>query len=79
MRRHPEVRQFSFSVRQEKCVQPRWADFVPTRRQGSALSIALENPLVGVSPGQTVALYKGDWCLGGGTIASTHTLADEST
>ncbi|TKA56164.1 hypothetical protein B0A53_01454 [Rhodotorula sp. CCFEE 5036] len=52
---------------------------VVTQRQGSALSIALENPLVGVSPGQTVALYKGDWCLGGGTIASTHTLADEST
>ena len=34
---------------------------------------------MGVSPGQTVALYQGDWCLGGGTIASTRTLADEST
>ncbi|GAA5978528.1 hypothetical protein JCM10908_004390 [Rhodotorula pacifica] len=50
-----------------------------TVKRGSdgQLSIQLEEPLVGVSPGQTVALYRGDWCLGGGTIASTQTLADD--
>ncbi|GAA5862245.1 hypothetical protein JCM3774_004836 [Rhodotorula dairenensis] len=48
-------------------------------QRGAGLSIALEEPLVGVSPGQTVALYRGEWCLGGGTIASTRTLADETT
>ncbi|BGO97723.1 hypothetical protein NBRC10513v2_001718 [Rhodotorula toruloides] len=51
-----------------KCTVRRWG-------KGS-LDIDLHEPLVGVSPGQTVALYKGDWCLGGGTIQSTLTLAD---
>ncbi|GAA5878388.1 hypothetical protein JCM16303_002756 [Sporobolomyces ruberrimus] len=41
------------------------------------LVIKLESTLMGVSSGQTVALYKGDWCLGGGTINSIQTLADE--
>ncbi|BGO89620.1 hypothetical protein NBRC10512v2_001575 [Rhodotorula toruloides] len=51
-----------------KCTVRRWGK--------RSLDIDLHEPLVGVSPGQTVALYKGDWCLGGGTIQSTLTLAD---
>ncbi|BGP53739.1 hypothetical protein JCM8202v2_001309 [Rhodotorula sphaerocarpa] len=47
------------------------------RNPDDTLTVNLEDPLVGVSPGQTVALYNGDWCLGGGTIASTRTLADQ--
>ncbi|GAA5912432.1 hypothetical protein JCM6882_005510 [Rhodosporidiobolus microsporus] len=46
------------------------------RRLDGSLDLALSTPLVGVSPGQTVALYRGSWCLGGGTISSTRTLAD---
>ncbi|GAA6052747.1 hypothetical protein JCM3770_003533 [Rhodotorula araucariae] len=54
-----------------------FADCIVTRRRiDGALDLALDTPLVGVSPGQTVALYRGSWCLGGGTIASTRTLAD---
>ncbi|GAA5991297.1 hypothetical protein JCM5350_005325 [Sporobolomyces pararoseus] len=41
------------------------------------LQIRLASALMGVSPGQTVALYQGDWCLGGGTIDSIRTLADD--
>ncbi|BGP37971.1 hypothetical protein JCM10449v2_001898 [Rhodotorula kratochvilovae] len=52
------------------------SDCIVTRRDDGALHLALADPLVGVSPGQTVALYRGSWCLGGGTIASTRTLAD---
>ncbi|SCV69091.1 BQ2448_2111 [Microbotryum intermedium] len=38
--------------------------------------IELKDPLIGVSPGQAIVLYDGTWCLGGGTIESTTTLAD---
>ncbi|KAK4053010.1 hypothetical protein OIV83_001743 [Microbotryomycetes sp. JL201] len=41
------------------------------------IEITLEEPITGVAPGQAVVLYLDDWCLGGGTIASTRTLADE--
>ncbi|SCZ97693.1 BZ3500_MvSof-1268-A1-R1_Chr4-3g07378 [Microbotryum saponariae] len=41
-----------------------------------SLEIELNEPLIGVSPGQAVVLYNGTWCLGGGTIKSTTTLAD---
>ncbi|GAA5834845.1 hypothetical protein JCM3766R1_003262 [Sporobolomyces carnicolor] len=40
------------------------------------IDVQLDTPLVGVSPGQTVALYLQDWCLGGGTIDSIATVAD---
>ncbi|GAA6027067.1 hypothetical protein JCM8097_006084 [Rhodosporidiobolus ruineniae] len=46
------------------------------RQPDSSLSLHLSTPLLGVSPGQTVALYRGAWCLGGGTIGRTMTLAD---
>lgn len=42
----------------------------------SSLSIAFDKPLLGVSPGQAVVLYDKSWCLGGGTIQQTITLAD---
>ncbi|KAM0792396.1 hypothetical protein ACM66B_005075 [Microbotryomycetes sp. NB124-2] len=41
-----------------------------------ALDITLEHPITGVAPGQAVVLYLEDWCIGGGTISSTRTLAD---
>ncbi|GAA5894195.1 hypothetical protein JCM8208_002373 [Rhodotorula glutinis] len=52
------------------------ADCVVRQQHDGKLQISLKDPLVGVSPGQTVALYRGSWCLGGGTIARTRTLAD---
>ncbi|GAA5848650.1 hypothetical protein JCM8547_004584 [Rhodosporidiobolus lusitaniae] len=53
------------------------SDCTVKRRPDGSLCISLHSPLIGVSPGQAVALYRGDWCLGGGTISSTRTLADE--
>ncbi|BGP13891.1 hypothetical protein JCM10213_002530 [Rhodosporidiobolus nylandii] len=52
------------------------SDCIVKRRSDGSLSLSLTHPLVGVSPGQTIALYRGTWCLGGGTISSTLTLAD---
>ncbi|TNY20244.1 tRNA methyl transferase-domain-containing protein [Rhodotorula diobovata] len=52
------------------------ANCIVKRRPDGTLHLSLQAPLVGVSPGQTVALYRGSWCLGGGTIARTRTLAD---
>ncbi|GAA5968288.1 hypothetical protein JCM11641_003798 [Rhodosporidiobolus odoratus] len=54
------------------------AHCVVKRSPEGTLSLDLQNPLIGVSPGQTVALYRGSWCLGGGTISSTRTLADHA-
>lgn len=39
-------------------------------------NVKLEHPIRGVAPGQNVVLYIDDWCLGGGTISATRTLAD---
>ncbi|GAA5859233.1 hypothetical protein JCM1840_003811 [Sporobolomyces johnsonii] len=52
------------------------SDCTVKRATDGSLSIELGTPIVGVSPGQAVALYRGSWCLGGGTIGSTRTLAD---
>ncbi|GAA5996240.1 tRNA-5-taurinomethyluridine 2-sulfurtransferase [Rhodotorula paludigena] len=54
------------------------AECIVRRQQDGSLLLALQHPLVGVSPGQTVALYRGSWCLGGGTIERTRTLADDA-
>ncbi|GAA6008958.1 hypothetical protein JCM10207_004040 [Rhodosporidiobolus poonsookiae] len=54
------------------------ANCIVRRRPDGTLSLTLRAPLIGVSPGQTVALYRGAWCLGGGTISSTRTLADSA-
>lgn len=45
-------------------------------RPDSSLSVQLLEPIKAVSPGQAVVLYDGSWCLGGGTIDATRTLAD---
>jgi tRNA-specific 2-thiouridylase len=42
---------------------------------GDALRVGLDEPLRGVAPGQTVALYDGDRVLGSATIASTGRVA----
>ncbi|KAK4058767.1 hypothetical protein OIO90_000213 [Microbotryomycetes sp. JL221] len=39
--------------------------------------IRLDDALTGVAPGQAVVLYDEEWCVGGGTIRSTRTLADK--
>ncbi|GAA5910998.1 tRNA-5-taurinomethyluridine 2-sulfurtransferase [Sporobolomyces salmoneus] len=52
------------------------SDCIVKRDSDGSLDIRLDSPLMGVSPGQTVALYSGNWCLGGGTIQSIQTLAD---
>ncbi|GAA6012384.1 hypothetical protein JCM11491_004315 [Sporobolomyces phaffii] len=52
------------------------SDCVVRRALDGSIKIRLETPLVGVASGQTVALYRGAWCLGGGTIDSVETLAD---
>ncbi|GAA5941023.1 tRNA-5-taurinomethyluridine 2-sulfurtransferase [Sporobolomyces koalae] len=52
------------------------ASCVVRRGSQGQLEIDLASPILGISPGQTVALYDGEWCLGGGTIASIKTLAD---
>lgn len=43
----------------------------------SRVSARLPVPIGGVAPGQVLAIYEGDECLGSGKIRGTKTLGDE--
>jgi len=43
----------------------------PSRSPEGHVTITINEPQKGVSPGQVAAVWLGDWCLGCGTITST--------
>lgn len=46
-----------------------------TPLDGKRVRVAFAEPMLAVAPGQAVALYDGDVCLGSATIAHVHTVA----